>query len=368
MQQVSKNKYGTYTVDLRKFGVERFNKPTRREAIVARDELIHLYQGGMDMTNRDGLVGRMLDDWYAWKKRQSQIGEIGEDHFAGINAKLDIIKGIELDGKSFVDWKIADINTGQLLHKVQPALKENVSVSTANGRWNIITESFQYAVLHKLVAANPCTGIKPYKRGRNPHKRMKPSDVNAAIEAMPKYQLQALVSSRTGMRTGELRALQWEQIAIGNMSSIRVTQSVDKKRRFIKVKTDSGQNREIHLPNEVALKLQKWRSEQPREQCENNLVFPHESGEIEKADIWRVQGMHKGCQAAGVEKFSFHYLRHFYASVLIFNSDLPAATIMHYMGHADLGFTMRQYGHWLEQRGLNHEQNEKIENAFASLA
>ena len=101
------------------------------------------------------------------------------------------------------------------------------------------------------------------------------------------------------------------------------------------------------FPDLIA-KLRSWKLSQPIEQRINNLVFPTTAGAMDSVDNWRNRGLHKACDRAGVERITWHSLRHFFASILLYDLQEADATVTTLMGHKSIDFTRSQYGHWME--------------------
>ena len=89
-----------------------------------------------------------------------------------------------------------------------------------------------------------------------------------------------------------------------------------------------------------------------------SLVFPSTRGRPMEADNLRKR-YH---QAAGLPELTLHELRHTFASIMLHEWHVPPAAVSGAMGHADIAFTFRIYGHLVESaqadvmRRLNAEQ------------
>ena len=93
----------------------------------------------------------------------------------------------------------------------------------------------------------------------------------------------------------------------------------------------------------------EWKQQQPWGQRGNGLVFPNTVGNMETDNSnWRNRILHAACDTAGVERIRWHDLRHFFASVLIFDLQESEIVIASVMGHKNASFTREQYGHWLD--------------------
>lgn len=135
-----------------------------------------------------------------------------------------------------------------------------------------------------------------------------------------------LVSLHTGVRRGELFHLTWSDIDLVHADlTIRGTNA------------KSGRTRHVPL-NDIALQAL---SSLPRtDEATDGLVFPNQAGRpfdnVQKA--WR-----KTLEAAGIERFRWHDLRHSFASRLVMAS-VDLNTVRELLGHADYHMTLR-YAH-----------------------
>jgi integrase len=83
-------------------------------------------------------------------------------------------------------------------------------------------------------------------------------------------------------------------------------------------------------------------------------------GDYADANTWRRRGLIPACKAAGVDPIRWHDLRHYYASLLIFEIKHAPQEISRMMGHHDFSFTSKQYGHWLETARGKSKVGDKI--------
>lgn len=110
--------------------------------------------------------------------------------------------------------------------------------------------------------------------------------------------------------------------------------------------------------------LREWKVQQPLEQRVNNLVFPDEVGEVADGETWLDKGITRACEAARVKRMTWLDLRHFYASVLIFSSELNDSTITEFMGHSEISFCKKQYARWFNERDNDEKIAAKLGAAF----
>lgn len=132
----------------------------------------------------------------------------------------------------------------------------------------------------------------------------------------------------TGLRKGELFNLRWPDVdLVGAQLTVRGDGA------------KSGQTRHVPLNTEAAAVLQSWRTSTTAD----DYVFP---GRADSGD-GRLDNVKKGwlalVNAAKLEAFRFHDLRHTFASKLVM-AGVDLNTVRELLGHADLTMTLR-YAH-----------------------
>ena len=144
---------------------------------------------------------------------------------------------------------------------------------------------------------------------------------------------------RTGMRIGELLALQWSNVSL-DRRSVTVERSVFwAKGKAHEGSTKTGAVRSLRLTGEVVDALTRL---QPDPRRRKGYVFCGERGaqltrNACKWPLWRTQ------KAAGVRRTGWHVCRHTFASHLVMKG-VPLAAVQLLMGHTTIAMTMR-YAH-----------------------
>jgi integrase len=172
----------------------------------------------------------------------------------------------------------------------------------------------------ELIATNPARKVKlpELPEGRTRH--LVPAELGELLVACPTW-LRPIVglAVSTGARRGELMRIRW--------------QDVDMERgRILLLLTKNGQRRFIYLNQLSRQVLAGLERGQPKD-----LLFPGVT--LARVSVAFV----RACKAAGILDFSFHDLRHTFASQLRMNgADLH--TVGQLLGHKDLRMTSR-YSH-----------------------
>ena len=151
--------------------------------------------------------------------------------------------------------------------------------------------------------------------------------------AEPEWKTMLLVALHTGLRLGELVALQWD--------------CVDLKGRRLFVKRNSyrgrmgtpknGRSREIPL-SDTALQVLK-----AHRHLKGSFVFCTAAGDMLNAYNRCQNAISRQCRRAGLRPVGWHALRHTFASHLVMRG-VPLKVVQELMGHATIEMTMR-YSH-----------------------
>jgi integrase len=234
------------------------------------------------------------------------------------------------------------------------------------------------AVEDRLIKGNPASRLGKYAFG-NARKReidFLTRDEAATFLATAKTHFPAfyplfLTALRTGLRSGELVALAWEDCHFG--------ESDEDPNRFISVRrnysrgefttTKNHRIRRVDMSREVRQALITVRDEAAIEAFERReqtgpvpgLVFPSAEGKpLDGITVYRRHFL-PCVEAAGLRRITFHALRHSFASHLI-QTGASLAYVKEQMGHSSIQVTVDVYGH-LEGGGRNIGAIDKLDTA-----
>lgn len=141
----------------------------------------------------------------------------------------------------------------------------------------------------------------------------------------------------SGMRKGELLALQWSKIDF-EANKITIDRSLQRLRgKSVVTPTKTSEPRTIAMPQFVMDQLKLYQ-EQVYMPKADDFVFDWEKRFIEN-------GMKQGRTAAGVKHITVHELRHSHASLLI-SEGVNVVLISKRLGHADVSMTLNTYSHF----------------------
>ena len=236
-------------------------------------------------------------------------------------------------------------------------LEQGLSKSTVQQHHRVILESLKHAVEWQLIATNPAAGVRAPRPDRREFKVLKAEEVGRLLSAAEgDSQLRVLlhVAVMTGLRQGEVRALQWADIDL-DQGVIQVTRSArDYPARgvvFSGTKTHRSR-RPISLAAATVKLLRRQRVAQTERRLragpdreELDLVFSRPDG-----TPLRARKLHRDFKnvvaSADLAPLRLHDLRHTAATLMLKNGT-NVKVVSERLGHATVAFTLDRYAHVL---------------------
>jgi integrase len=195
--------------------------------------------------------------------------------------------------------------------------------ATVNREAGVLRHMFTKAIEWELVIENPARHIRKLHAENKRLRFLDAEEISSLLEAADKYLYPILlVALNTGMRRGELFKLQWKDIDFRNQL-VRIADS------------KNGESREIPMNRTLEDTLRGI----PR-RLDLVFVFPGKTGR----GITDIKKRFKTArEAAQIEDFRFHDLRHTFASHLVMGG-VDLATVKELLGHKRIEMTLR-YAH-----------------------
>lgn len=167
-----------------------------------------------------------------------------------------------------------------------------------------------------------------------------PEEVWALVRAAGSEQDAALylTAAFTGLRMGELLALQWRDVDFAG-DAIRVRRSYNVHGGVGSPK--SGKVRSVPMVPNVGQRLAALAGREFFTEPED-LVFAGELGSFQDASSIRVR-YRAALARAGLRQLRFHDLRHTFGTLAVRRAEVPA--VQAWMGHSDIQTTMRYVHH-----------------------
>lgn len=244
--------------------------------------------------------------------------------------------------------------------KRQAARRRKPGVRTINKCLTLLVMIFGYGCRHRWIDFNPAEHVEKLRqqsvddshsidgnvltpieiRGLIAAAESAKQDRNGSLKSN-NYRLLIKMAIFTGMRSGEVRGLQWGDIDWVSRE-IHVRRSW-KECQFHPPKTKTS-NRSIELPAELLSELRTWKLASPK--GDFDLIFPNLAGNpMSNANLLQ-RGFYPALRRAGLRRIRFHDLRHTFASLLIASGE-DIVRISRLLGHSSPKVTLDVYAHML---------------------
>ncbi len=263
--------------------------------------------------------------------------------------------------------RLDEITRTQITDVIASLVKRGLAKPTIRITMSQVSTLFNHAIEHGVIEANPVKNTsKYYKQAPVRHSEIQPLiaeevtlSLRTIVEHSPAYYPLFLCAIHTGLRSGELAALQWGDVDFfGKFLVVRRTFSHGRMER---TKNDKIHRVDLSTPLLDALrKLRGQRREDWLVKGENQIpdwVFCDRAGN--PPDMQNVKNRHflPCLRKAGLRRIRFHDLRHSFASLLIQNGE-SLAYVKEQLGHASIRMTVDVYGHLVP--GANRDAMDRL--------
>ena len=183
--------------------------------------------------------------------------------------------------------------------------------------------------------------------------------VEKAEELFPEYASLFLCALRTGMRLGELLALQWGDLDF-NSRCIHVQRN---RVAGNLTTTKNKQRRRIDMSVQLSAALRELRTVRKRAAIQagakmTSWVFLTPDGNPIDGDNLRHRVFYRLLERAELRRIRFHDLRHTFASLLIQQGE-SLAYVQEQLGHSSVQVTVDVYGHLIP--GANRDAVDRLD-------
>jgi integrase len=216
---------------------------------------------------------------------------------------------------------------------------------------NVLSGAMNRAVRWRLIAENPCTGLRrprPKSRAGQVHYWTQ-EEARRFLEFASDHQNYALfrIALSAGMRKGELLGLQWRDVDF-QRGILFVSRRVDQRTGAIDTpKTNTGRAIELAQDDLALLRSlrEKTKSLHVLATPATGIV-PREIANSFDRLIGRYNAEARLSGTPPLPRITFHDLRHTCATLLI-SAGIPIKVVAERLGHKDITITLRTYGHVL---------------------
>lgn len=250
------------------------------------------------------------------------------------------------------------ITTSRVEEVVNDLLAGGLSGRSVNNALVVLKLELKHAVRWGYLAISPAEQVQRVRVEREEMRAMTPDQVKRLLAAAdPEGWLLLTLAVFTGLRRGELLALQWGDVN-WKAAQVSVQRSLWKG-KFIGPKTKNAIRR-VDLAPQVLAALRDARPPGSLEATRAQLVFSSANGTPLSPDNMVKRRYLPALERAELPHFRFHDLRHTYASLLIAAGEHPKY-VQSQLGHASITTTLDRYGHLLP--GAYAHGGERLERA-----
>lgn len=226
----------------------------------------------------------------------------------------------------------------------------------------ILRAALGAAVRHGLIARNPCD-IADLPRLRKPDLHvLDAAQIMTLLEAARGTTLfvPILLAATTGMRRGEVLALQWSDVDL-DAGVLAVARSLEQTKSGLRIKEPkNGKPRKVRMPSLLLAELRRHREETG---CVTGFVVCNRDGSP-RSPTAVTQQFGRFVRTLDLPPVRFHDLRHSAASLLLrLGVELPVVSEV--LGHSAVSTTANVYSHVL-QAG-REEAASRLDNALRKV-
>lgn len=382
------------------FGYTPDGKPNRKtfygdtsaEAAEKMKEYEKQLEDGLNVDAANINFGSWLDVWLHEYKLHN-VGEQTYDSYEGyIQSRIKPALGRHRLRELRPEHIQSFINSLKSVQLKNSKDKSGLSSASITKIKNIISGALSQAVKNGLITRNFADAItvpkdaKKKKRVNAFNQDEQAALLNELREHRMYYAL-IVMALGTGLRIGELLALRWECVDT-ELQEIKVMEAVKRTKdrnadgslaekngaksslKVGDVKTDSGY-RTVPLTGEVLQVLREHKTGQAGEHLlagaawkDNDLVFcTGLGGYLEPRNARRI--FEKSRDAIGIPKYSFHSLRHSFATNAI-SAGMDYYYLSRIMGHATISVTLDTYADFMPDK--SRSEMKKMEGILLARA
>jgi integrase len=231
---------------------------------------------------------------------------------------------------------------------------KGLKATTVRGIARTLSTILSQAVEDELLPANPALRLGKYLRSADdpepvvdPFSRDETTHLlTVARNQFPEWYPWLLCGLRTGLRAGELLALQWSDFGWRG-GFVQVQRNLV---RGHLTTPKNHQRRRVDLSHQLQAALRLWRRRERRAWLQKGLprpewVFASVTGTtLDESNVRKA--LNRMLDAAGLHGRGPHQMRHTFASRLL-QDGAPITYVSQQLGHKDAAITLRVYAHWL---------------------
>jgi len=338
----------------------------------------------------------LQDNFLGQVKKERRAGERSQSYLNDKTRHVGQFIGLTLKGNPLSKFRVLDLTLGHIELQLMDELKLGKSKKTMENLFGSVNKMMKFAIKHGCRVTNPCIGVEIKFDLAKPKKKTNPANIQPEViqkiitEMNPRWRLITSFAANSGLRQGELRALTWGDI-YWSTNKINVDKAYKHQSKEVGVtKTEAGV-RKVPLAKALKKAMQEYYIAQGRP-SDSALVFQHEVSMPKKfiggnqharytinpkkiafsknagqpysigagsalTHAHFLKAVHTACDDAGVDRITWHDLRHFSASMLLKKHSNSLWEVSKRLGHAQKSTTENIYGHFIEDVTDDEEED-----------
>lgn len=328
-----------------------------------------------------------VDSWFKVWKEEYASNNMRENTLAHVDSMYKYHIKPEIG-----HMKMQEVRTEHIQMLLNKMKKESYSTDFMKRVRNVVSQMFKQAYKNDMIYRNPVdNAVTPTGKEKKEHRVLTEQEQKKFLEYAKgnEYELVFVLGLSTGMRIGEIQALQWKNVDFKNLLiSIDGTLIKVDGKEYIKgpTKTKSSRRSVPLLPG-VAKRLKEHRKEQLKyrmilgpewQQVKGleDLLFCTPIGRpLSRSVIYnaidriieqinhdeRMKAREEGREPVIFEHFSSHTMRHTFATRALENG-IPPKVVQELLGHSTIKTTMDIYTHVLPK--TKNDEIQKIASLF----
>src|SRR5712691_3214871 len=243
----------------------------------------------------------------------------------------------------FGQRRLCDITKLDIQQFVADKFRQGLAWQTVRNTWIVLSSVLDAAVDYSYLNSNPARGVKFPLQGLRKEPRILNSEALAKllVQLREPYRSMVVLAALTGLRVGELLALRWKAVNL-TAGTIRISESVFHGQ--VQLPKSERSIRTIPIGPQTRVLLEQHRQRFAAKRSEEDLLFPNRLGGPHRESNLLERVLRPAARAAGLERVTWHQLRHIHASVL-HDIGVPAKIAQQQLGHATVETTLNFYTH-----------------------
>lgn len=251
----------------------------------------------------------------------------------------------------------ATLTTEQIANLVWSLADSGYSPVTIQNAYLLVKAVLDHGIRQQLLNTNPAALLPARERpriGKSRARTLNAAEINALLRtAREPYKTIFTLAIFSGLRSGEVRGLQWHDIDFAN-DRIQVRRQAQNGQLVPPKTANAARTVALLEPLKHALAIYKATQDARGSGSNSDLLFQANGKPFRSARLWYT--LRATAERAGIQQhpdeppLRFHDLRHTCASILI-ASRADIAFIAQQLGHASPATTLQTYAHLFDERG-----------------